>query len=69
MVIGIAFAVATAFLGAGETRPLDSVVPQEAMAVYFGRPSPEMMAAPQGGAIQQGLDSEFAVPSSFTAIA
>lgn len=40
-------------LGAGETRPLDDCVPQDAMAAYFGRPSAEMMEAPPGGTVDQ----------------
>src|SRR5262245_40934859 len=49
----LALAVAVTSLAAGETRPLDSCVPRDAMAVYFGRPSPEMISAPPGGAVEQ----------------
>lgn len=45
--------MAAACLGAGESRPLGSCVPRDAMAVYFGRPSPEMMATQPAGAITQ----------------
>jgi hypothetical protein len=37
-------------LQAEDTRALDELVPADAMAVYFGRPTPDMLAAPPGGA-------------------
>ena len=47
------FLIAVACLSAGESRPLDTCVPREAMAVYYGRPSPDMMTTRPGGAINQ----------------
>jgi len=38
---------------AGESRPLDTCVPAEAMAAYFARPTPEMLNLPPGGTLDQ----------------
>src|SRR5262245_57921822 len=46
-------ALAVATFSAGESRPLDTCVPRDVMAVYFGRPSPEMIASRPAGAVDQ----------------
>src|SRR5262245_22736029 len=50
--VAIASACAVA-RGAGETRPFEACVPQEARAAYCGRPSEDMMQAPPGGTVDQ----------------
>jgi len=50
----ILFTLASALAaGPGEYRSLDTCVPAEAMAVYFGRPSPEMLNAPPGSVVDR----------------
>jgi len=44
---------ATCLAATGETRPLAECIPAGAMAVYFGRPAPEMLSAPPGGMVDQ----------------
>jgi len=53
LLISLVIAVSTPTQTAGETRPLDQCIPANVMAVYFGRPSPEMLNAPPGSAIDQ----------------
>lgn len=50
----ILFALAPLLMGAADAPlTLDACVPADAMAVYFGRPSPDMLDAPPGGKVDQ----------------
>jgi len=44
---------ATFFSAAGESQPLDTCLPADSMAVYFARPTPEMLNAPPGGQVDR----------------